>query len=182
MLESIKGIVLDIEKEKISVNVGGFGFLVNTVMESEIPTIGDEISLYTHLSITQNGVDIYGFENKTERELFRTIIKVPNIGSKTAFSLMLGLGGSGIRKALDANDPEPISKVKGIGSKTAKRIILELKDKLKLAPKKEFEEAKKALIAIGYSSKEADQAICDAVKDTDYLSVDEIVKKVLKQI
>jgi Holliday junction DNA helicase RuvA len=182
MLESIKGIVLEVEKEKISINVGGFGFLVNAFMESGIPTIGDEISLYTHLAITQNGLDIYGFENKTERDLFRTIIKVPNIGPKTAFSLMLGLGGSGIRKALDANDPEQISKVKGIGSKTAKRIILELKDKLKLAPRKEFEEAKKALIAIGYSSKEADQAISEAVKDADYLSVDEIVKKVLKEI
>ena len=61
MLESIKGVVLGIEKEKISVNVGGFGFLVNAFIESGIPTIGDEISLYTHLSITQNGVDIYGF-------------------------------------------------------------------------------------------------------------------------
>jgi Holliday junction DNA helicase RuvA len=182
MLESIRGVVLEVEKEKISINVGGFGFLVNAFMESGIPTIGDEISLYTHLAITQNGLDIYGFENKTERDLFRTIIKVPNIGPKTAFSLMLGLGGSGIRKALDANEPEQISKVKGIGSKTAKRIILELKDKLKLAPRKEFEEAKKALIAIGYSSKEADQAISEAVKDADYLSVDEIVKKVLREI
>ena len=182
MLESIKGVVLEVEKEKISVNVGGFGFLVNVVMESETPTVGDEIFLYTHLSISQNGVDIYGFENKLERELFRTIIKVPNIGPKTAFSLMLGLGGSGIRRALEASDPEPISKVKGIGSKTAKRIILELKDKLKTVPGKEFEEARKALISIGYSTKEADQAICEVMKDTDYLSVDEIVKKVLKEI
>jgi Holliday junction DNA helicase RuvA len=182
MLESIKGIVIDVEKGKISVNVGGFGFLVNAVLESETPTVGDEIFLYTHLSINQNGFDIYGFENKTERELFRTILKVPNIGPKTAFSLMQGLGGGGIRRALEASDPEPISKVKGIGSKTAKRIILELKDKLKLAPKKEFEEAKKALTAIGYSSKEAEQAICEVMKDTDYLSVDEIVKKVLKEI
>ncbi len=182
MLESIKGVVLEVEKEKISINVGGFGFLVNAVMESETPTVGDEISLYTHLSITQNGLDIYGFENKTERELFRMIIKVPNIGPKTAFSLMLGLGGHGIRKALDANDPAPISNVKGIGSKTAKRIILELKDKLKMAPAKEFEEAKKALTSIGYSPKEAEQAISEAVKDEDYLSVDEIVKKVLKEI
>ena len=182
MLESIKGVVLEVEKEKISISVGGFGFLVNTIMESETPTIGDEIFLYTHLSISQNGVDIYGFENKLERELFRTIIKVPNIGPKTAFSLMLGLGGSGLRRALDNNDPELISKVKGIGSKTAKRIILELKDKLKTSPGKEFEEAKKALIAIGYSPKEADQAICEVVKDEDFLSVDEIVKKILKEI
>jgi Holliday junction DNA helicase RuvA len=182
MLESIKGVVLNVEKEKISVSVGGFGFLVNTFMESEIPTVGDEIFLYTHLSLSQNGVDIYGFENRTERDLFRTIIKVPNIGPKTAFSLMIGLGGSGIRKALEANDPEPISRVKGIGSKTAKRIILELKDKLKTAPAKEFEEARKALISIGYSSKEADQAISEVVREGEYLSVDEIVKRVLKKI
>ncbi len=182
MLESIKGVVLDIEKEKISVNVGGFGFLVNTVMESGAPTVGDEIFLYTYLSITQNGVDIYGFENKSDRELFRTLMKVPNIGPKSAFSLMIGLGSSGIRRALDEDNPEPISKVKGIGSKTAKRIILELKDKLKLAPRKEFEEAKKALITIGYSPREADEAISEVIKDADYLSVDEIVKKVLKEI
>jgi Holliday junction DNA helicase RuvA len=182
MLESIKGVVLNVEKEKISVNVGGFGFLINVFMESGIPTVGDEIFLYTHISLTQNGVDIYGFENRSERELFRAIIKVPNIGPKTAFSLMAGLGGGGIRRALEANDPEPISRVKGIGSKTAKRIILELKDKLKLAPAKEFEEARKALISIGYSSKEADRAISEVVKDEEYLSVDEIVKRVLKKI
>lgn len=182
MLESIKGVVLGVEKEKISVSVGGFGFLINAFLESGLPTVGDEISLYTHLSITQNGVDIYGFENKTERDLFKTIIKVPNVGPKTAFSLMRGLGGSGIRRALETNDPEPISNVKGIGSKTAKRIILELKDKLKMAPAKEFEEARKALMSLGYSSKEADQAINEAVKDEDYLSVDEIIKKVLKEI
>jgi Holliday junction DNA helicase RuvA len=182
MLESIKGVVLNVEKEKISVSVGGFGFLINVFIESAIPTVGDEIFLYTHMSLTQNGVDVYGFENRSERDLFRTIIKVPNIGPKTAFSLMIGLGGSGIRRALEANDPEPISRVKGIGSKTAKRIILELKDKLKLAPAKEFEEARKALISIGYSSKEADQSISEVVKDGEYLSVDEIVKRVLKKI
>jgi Holliday junction DNA helicase RuvA len=182
MLESIKGVVSNIEKEKISINVGGFGFLVNTVMESGLPTVGDEIFLYTYLSITQNGVDIYGFENKSERELFKTLMKVPNIGPKTAFSLIIGLGSSGIRKALDEDNPDPITKVKGIGSKTAKRIILELKDKLKLTPRKEFEEAKKALITIGYSPREADEAISEVAKDADYLSVDEIVKKVLKEI
>jgi Holliday junction DNA helicase RuvA len=182
MLESIKGVVSNIEKEKISVNVGGFGFLVNAIMESGLPTVGDEIFLYTYLSITQNGVDIYGFENKSERELFKTLMKVPNIGPKTAFSLIIGLGSSGIRRALDEDNPDPIMKVKGIGNKTAKRIILELKDKLKLAPRKEFEEAKKALITIGYSPREADEAISEVVKDADYLSVDEIVKKVLKEI
>jgi Holliday junction DNA helicase RuvA len=182
MLESIKGVVSDIEKEKISINVGGFGFLVNALLESGKPAVGDEIFLYTYLSITQNGVDIYGFENKSERELFKTLMTVPNIGPRTAFSLMVGLGSGGIRKALDEENPEPITRVKGIGSKTAKRIILELKDKLKLAPRKELEEAKKALITIGYSSKEADEAINEVMKDADYLSVDEIVKKVLKEI
>lgn len=181
MLESIKGVVLAVEKDKISLSVGGFGFLINTITESNPPNTGDEIFLYTHLSINQNGVDIYGFKNKLERELFRTIIKVPNIGPKTAFALFQGLGGSGIRKALNNNDTALISKVKGIGSKTAKRIILELKDKLKVKPDKGFEEARKALISIGYSSKEAEQAIYQVTKEKDYLSVDEIVEKVLKE-
>lgn len=181
MLESIKGVVLEVEKDRISLSVGGFGFSINTVIESTPPDIGDEIFLYTHLSISQNGIDIYGFKNKLERELFRAIIKVPNIGPKTAFALFAGLGSSGIRKALDNNDLVLISKVKGIGSKTAKRIILELKDKLKMAPNKGFEEAKKALIAIGYGPKEAEQAIYQVTKEEDYLSVDEIVGKVLKE-
>ncbi|MEO0293913.1 MAG: Holliday junction branch migration protein RuvA [candidate division WOR-3 bacterium] len=181
MLESIKGVVLEINKEKITLDVGGFGVLVNAVMESAFPLVGDEIFLYTHLSMTQNGVEIYGFENKEERELFRTLIKIPNIGPKTAFSLMVSLGGSGIRKALDEENADLISNVKGIGSKTAKRIILELKDKLKFTPTKEFEEAKRALITIGYSAKEAEEAIREVMKKEKYLSVDEIVKKVLKE-
>ncbi len=181
MLESIKGVVLEVEKYKISLSVGGFGFSINTVMESGPPNTGDEIFLYTHLSISQNGIDIYGFKNKLERELFRAIIKVPNVGPKTAFVLFTGIGSSGIRKALDNNDHALISKAKGIGSKTAKRIILELKDKLKMTPGKGFEEARKALIAIGYSSKEAEQAIYEVTKEEDYFSVDEIVEKVLKE-
>jgi Holliday junction DNA helicase RuvA len=181
MLESIKGVVLEVEEDKISLSVGGFGFSINTVIGNDPPDTGDEIFLYTHLSINQNGVDIYGFKNKLERKLFRAIIKVPNIGPKTAFSLFTGLGSSGIRKALDNNDHALISKVKGIGSKTAKRIILELKDKLKMSPDKGFEEAKKALMSLGYNSKEAEQSIYQVTKEEDYLSVDEIVEKVLKE-
>lgn len=181
MLDSIKGVVLEAKKDEISVDVRGFGILVNAVMESGIPTVGDEIFLYTYLSITQNGVNIYGFENKSERELFKTVVKVPNVGPKTAFSLISGLGGAGIRRALDENNPETISRVKGIGSKTAKRIILELKDKLELEPRKEFDEARKALLSLGFSSSEADQAIREVTKGSDYLPVDEIVKKVLKE-
>lgn len=181
MLESIKGVVLEVEKHKISLSVGGFGFSVNTVLEGGYPNTGDEIFLYTHLSINQNGFNIYGFKSKLERELFRAIIKVPNVGPKTAFALFTGIGSGGIRKALDSNDHALISKAKGIGSKTAKRIILELKDKLKMAPGKGFEEAKKALVSIGYSPKEAEQSIYEVTKKEDYLSVDEIVEKVLKQ-
>ncbi len=180
MLESIKGIIMEVGEDRITVDVNGFGLSVYTPFKNKSRIIGNEIFLYTYLSITQSQMVLYGFEKKEGRDLFKTIIKVPNVGPKTAFSLMSGLGTSGIKKALADNDPEPISKVKGIGSKTAKRIILELKDKLEFAPKKELKEAKKALIALGFQSWEADNSILKVLKDSGELTADEIVERVLK--
>ncbi len=180
MLESIKGTILGKTEGKIVVDVNGFGFEINTPLKNASCNTGDEISLYTYLSITQNGVELYGFKEKESRDLFKTIIKVPNVGPKTALSIISGLGIPGIKNALSNNDPLPISRVKGIGSKTAKRIILELKDRLKLTTKKAPEEARKALMHLGFLAEEADHYIEKVLKDSEDLTSDEIVKRVLK--
>ena len=180
MLEYIKGKIQDILEDRIIVDVNGFGMGINFYSNKNSPSIGDDIALYTYLSITQNGVDLYGFREKEEKKLFRSIIKVPNVGPKTAFSLMSGLGLKGLKKALSNNDPQSISRVKGIGKKTAKRIILELKDKLELEPKIECQEARKALIRLGFSPSEADKSINEILQQTEDLSPDEIVERVLK--
>ena len=182
MLESIKGKILKKIEGKVLIDINGFGLLVNTPTGDELLKEGDEIFLYTYLSITKNGVELYGFLKYDTRELFKTIIRVPNVGPKTALSIISGLGIKGIKRALSNNDPEPISRVKGIGSKTAKRIILELKDSLKLETGKESIEARKALIKLGFLAEEANRFILKILKEDEELSSDEIVERVLKGI
>ncbi|MCK4571889.1 Holliday junction branch migration protein RuvA [candidate division WOR-3 bacterium] len=180
MLESIKGKILKKMEGRITVDVNGFGLMVNTPLKNDSFNPGDEILLHTYLSITKNGVELYGFKEHEGRELFKTIIKVPNVGPKTALSIISGLGFPGIKKALSNNDPEPISRVKGIGSKTAKRIILELKDSLQLTIKKKGDEARKALMKLGFLSEEANRCIERVLKEKEDLSSNEIVERVLK--
>ncbi len=180
MLESIKGRVLEKTEGKIIIEVNGLGLEVNTPLKNDPYGKGAEIFLYTYLSITQNGVEIYGFKEQEGRNLFKTLIKVPNVGPRTALSIISSLGIPRIKKALSEDDPLPISTVKGIGSKTAKRIILELKDRLKLTTKKAPEEARKALMRLGFLAEEAARSIENVLKDSDDLNSDEIVKRVLK--
>ncbi|MCK4225888.1 Holliday junction branch migration protein RuvA [candidate division WOR-3 bacterium] len=180
MLESIRGQILSIGEGRMTIDVNGFGLEVNTPLKNLSCKTGDEISLHTHLSITQNGIELYGFKEREGRDLFKTIIKVPNVGPKTAFCIISGLGIEGIKKALENNDPEPISRVKGIGSKTAKRIILELKDRLKLTTQKAPQEARKALMHLGFLAEEADRSIEKVLKGSAILTPEEIVERVLK--
>lgn len=182
MLDMIEGSVKEVNKETVLIDVGGFGLRVFVTNAMDTYNRGDMISIHTYLSITQNGVDLYGFREKNERELFKMIIKVPNVGPRTAFSLLKGLNLENIREALSNDDPAPFARVKGIGKKTAKRIILELKGKLKLTPERDFEEVIKALVNLGFSKEEAEFSINKVLKEEKKLSPDEMVERILKGI
>ncbi|MCK4420321.1 Holliday junction branch migration protein RuvA [candidate division WOR-3 bacterium] len=182
MLASIKGVLLEKGKDWVIVDVNGFGLQVYTPDRNGPYKIGDDIFLHTHLAITKKGVELYGFKDREGRELFKMIIKVPNVGPKTAFLLLSGLGINGIKKALSNDDPDLIARVKGMGAKTAKRIILELKGKLMLTPKEGSEEVRKALMQLGFSAEEAERSIQKVLKELPELTSNEIVERILRGV
>jgi len=202
MISYIKGELADITENYAVVEVGGIGYEVympsTTIMG--LPAIGSSIKLYTYLHVREDAISLYGFKSKDDLEMFRLLITVNGIGPKGALAILSAISADDIRFAVLAEDVKTLSKAPGIGSKTAGKLILELKDKLKLetvfeqrlknqeakstavsvvAQKKE--EAIQALTVLGYSASDA-LKIVNQVDITEDMTSEEILKLCLKRI
>ena len=201
MISYIKGELADITENYAVVEVGGIGYEVympsTTIMG--LPAIGSSIKLYTYLHVREDAISLYGFKSKDDLEMFRLLITVNGIGPKGALAILSAISADDIRFAVLAEDVKTLSKAPGIGSKTAGKLILELKDKLKLetvfeqrlknqeakstavsvvAQKKE--EAIQALTVLGYSASDA-LKIVNQVDITEDMTSEEILKLCLKR-
>ncbi len=165
-----KGVVLDVQ------GVGFFIFLTKETLNSI--EIGKEYSFFTYFSVKEDCFEIYGFRDEREREVFLSLISVQNVGEKSAMSIISTLGCDKVIEALKEGDPTYFLSVKGIGEKTAKRIVLELKGKLSF--KDELpEDAILGLIKLGYTRKEAEEKVKNVVINKKGLTPEEIIKEVL---
>ena len=196
MYEYIKGKYVGINKEYIIVENNGIGYKIFTsgATMSSIPKAGDEIMLYLEQIVREDFLGLYGFDSKEELEMFKLLLTVGGVGPKAALSLLSISRVNNLKYAILTNDEKHICRGVGIGKKTAARIILELKDKLKpeelLDNAQEFDngdnenikilsEALSALLALGYSEKEADVALKKSDKND---SVENIIKNALKEL
>ncbi|WP_346871020.1 Holliday junction branch migration protein RuvA [Clostridium sp. UBA5119] len=193
MYEYIKGIFKSIEKEYIVIECGNIGYKIFTSGStiSNMPAIDQQIKIYTHQIVREDFIGLYGFLTKDEISMFNLLISINGVGPKAALSLMSIANVSTLKYAIITDDDKLITKAPGIGKKTAQRIILELKDKVTVGdamPKgttisdididnKKLSEAVGALIALGYSDKEAEKAIEKANRSK---SVEDIIKECLK--
>ncbi len=193
MYEYIKGIFKSIEKEYIVIECGSIGYKIFTSGStiSNMPAIDQQIKIYTHQIVREDFIGLYGFLTKDEISMFNLLISINGVGPKAALSLMSIANVSTLKYAIITDDDKLITKAPGIGKKTAQRIILELKDKIALGdamPKgttisdididnEKLSEAVGALIALGYSDKEAEKAIEKANRSN---SVEDIIKECLK--
>ncbi len=177
MIASIHGELLEVSEEGIVVEAAGVGYniMVPGTVLSELPRVGQEVRIYTHLSVREDAMKLYGFLDREELEIFRLLIGVSGIGPKGALGILTALTVDELRIAVLTDDLKTIGKAPGIGKKTAQKLILELKDRMKLvdeqflktessaAPAGSAEtgrdEAIQALMALGYSSSEALHAI-----------------------
>ena len=175
----------------------GIGFRINVTDTSSLLTMreGEEMIVYTYLQVKEDGMSLYGFSDPDELKLFEMLITVNGVGPKAGLAIMsLGTPNS-IKAAIAGKDAATISQAQGVGKKTAERVILELCDKVSALPIEGAElaapaiktaatgdkaEAIVALTTLGYSKKEAEQAIM-SVPDED-LSVEEYIKKALKYL
>ena len=175
----------------------GFQIFVPASTLNRMPARGSMVKIYTHLYVREDRICLYGFLTRDELEVFDLLISVSGIGPKSALGILSTLSPDELRMAILAEDTKTLSKAPGVGNKTARRLILDLKDKLKLGPKEEplpsteasdagevtgnQKEAVLALVALGYSQTEALQAV-GKCPITSEMGTDEILKLALKQL
>ena len=203
MIAYIVGELTEIGEGRIVVETGGIGYLLVVPQGPKTPylEIGEQIKVWTHMSVAQDGgITLYGMYSKEEQELFRMLITVSGIGPKGALGILSALSPDEIRFAIISEDDAAIARAPGIGKKTARKVILELKDKIDAADVWRSEvgaeirgeaapagdsnavsEAVEALVALGYRPVEARNALKNAGITAD-MDVEAILKAALKEL
>jgi Holliday junction DNA helicase RuvA len=146
---------------QVLVDVGGVAYELDVPMSTfySLPATGEAVSLYTHLVVREDAHVLYGFATLEERSAFRQLIRISGVGARTALAVLSGLSVADLARAVTLQEATPLTRVPGIGKKTAERLLLELKGKLvETAPTAAGQQASdvvNALVALGYSDKEA---------------------------
>jgi len=178
MIGRIQGILVSIHPPRLLVDCQGIGYEVDVPMSTlyQLPQAGQKITLLTHFQVREDAQQLFGFATETEREAFRQLIKISGVGSRTALAVLSGMSVNELAQAIALQEAGRLTQVPGIGKKTAERLCLELKGKLApdlgIVPggKPEAIEASsevlQALLALGYSEKEALLALKQIPPDT----------------
>lgn len=200
MYSYIRGVLTDQEEDLLVVETRGIGYNIYTTGQTfhSLPSIGEEVKLYTHLHVREDAMILYGFLTKDDLRVFKLLIGVSGIGPKGALAILSVMTTDDLRFAVLGEDAKSIARAPGVGAKTAQRLILELKDKLSLSDAFEQKlahtneqraesakgakhEAVQALVALGYSSSEALKAI-SGISITEETDVEDILKAALKNM
>ena len=199
MISYVRGELAAVEADKAVVDVGGIGYAVFMPQQSLalLPPAGSEVKIHTYLNVREDAVQLFGFLTRDDLEIFRLVIGVSGIGPKGGLNILSCLSPDELRFAVMSNDVKAISAAPGIGKKTAEKLILELKDKLRIEDVLEHAasegrsagatapggavatEAVQALVALGYGSTEALQAV-KQVEISEDMEVEEVLKAALK--
>ena len=193
MITQIKGRLVEKSPTELVIDCNGLGYLVNISLNTfSLLSDSENISLYTHLQVKEDSHTLFGFYDKTERNLFRKLISVSGIGASTARTMLSSLNPEEIQRAILSENVSTIQSVKGIGLKTAQRVIIELKDKVSaisegLESSSNFtnskrEESLSALEVLGYSRKQTTKVVDKLISETSKISVEEIIKNALNKL
>lgn len=194
MYRYIKGNIEEIGENFVVVDNNGIGYLIysstNTIDKINV---GQEKKIYTHLNVREDDMSLFGFATVVELDLYKLLLSVSKVGPKVGLAILSELTPSEIKKAILMEDTKPLSKASGVGAKTAKRIILELKDKIddkilvqecdderSQGSNNGLQEAITALQALGYTKVEVNSVIRKIDIDTD--STEKIIKLALKEL
>jgi len=193
MIAHLQGKLVEKTPTQVIIDCGGVGYHVNISLHtySLLPS-SDFIKLYTHLQIKEDAHTLFGFMEKSEREIFKMLLSVSGIGASIARTMLSSLDPKQITNAIASGDVVTIQSIKGIGSKTAQRVILDLKEKvLKLYDLDEVsmsqsntnrDEALSALEVLGFVRKSSEKIVEKIVKEDPDSSVETIIKKALKSL
>lgn len=195
MISRLSGTLLEVNPPSLVIDVAGVGYEVevpNTVFDG-LPATGQPLVLVTHLQITQDHHTLYGFASSAERALFRQLLKISGIGAKLALTILSGAPGEVLARYVADSDAAALTKLPGIGKKTAERIIIELRDKLDDLPMAAgsatgaapaasgaIHEASDALRSLGYKPAEVSRMVRDVAEDG--MSAEDIIRKALQRV
>jgi Holliday junction DNA helicase RuvA len=192
----LRGRILDKQPPQLLLDVHGIGYEVDAPMTTfyEMPAVGEEVTLFTHLAVREDAHTLYGFAKRTDRELFRNLLKVNGVGARLALAILSGMETRVFISCVQAGDASALVKLPGIGKKTAERLIIELRDRLELAAEavtsaasvaavpaaSPVEDAVSALVGLGYKPQQASQMV-RALKTAD-MSSEEIIRSALQTV
>jgi Holliday junction DNA helicase RuvA len=192
MIGRIQGILIERQPPQIVVMVAGIGYEIDVPMSTfyGLPGLQEEVMLYTHLAIREDAHLLYGFASQAERESFRSLLKVSGIGAKSALAILSGMTVEQLALAISAENIAVLCNIPGIGTKTAERLVLELRGKLSTnavsnakgmlqVNQGHHADVLQALLALGYNEKESARVIQTLAAD---VSVSEGIRTALKYL
>jgi len=193
MIAQIKGKLVAKTPTYVIIDCGGVGYEIKISLNtfSQIGE-GETCLLYTHFVVREDAQLLYGFKETSERELFRLLISVSGVGSATAIMILSSLSPNETKQAILNSDVNTLKSVKGIGAKSAERIIIDLRDKIAKVDSGSTislpsnntvkDEALSALVMLGFAKNSAEKALNKIVKAGDDFSVEELIKRALKSL
>ncbi|MGM0471598.1 MAG: Holliday junction branch migration protein RuvA [Bacillota bacterium] len=198
MIAQLKGELISKAEDYIIIDVNGVGYEVSipTSLHNNLPELGTAVMVYTHTYVREDRFVLYGFLQQSELQLFRQLLKISKIGPKVAIGILSALQVRDFKLAITQEDIETLKQVKGIGKKTAQRLILELKGKIDLeelttadesieqsTDQKQRQEAVQGLVNLGYKKSQAQQVVQSVASDLSSASeVEEIIKLALQEL
>ena len=199
MIGRLTGLLLEKTPPFILVDVGGVGYEVEVPLSTltRLPETGEEVVLHTHFVVREDAQLLYGFYDKLERQVFRSLIKVNGVGPKLALALLSGMDVAEFVGCIQRNDVQALVRLPGVGKKTAERLIIEMRDRLDewgvsaegentvslsatVSARAVLRDAETALISLGYKPPEAARMIA-SIKDEE-LDLEALIKEALKQM
>lgn len=192
MIGFLRGIVADKKPPQLMLDVNGVGYEVEAPMSTfyALPDVGSEVSLFTHLAVREDAHILYGFATRDERRLFRSLIKISGVGAKLALTILSGMSVEAFARCVDEEDPDTLVRLPGVGKKTAARLLVEMRDRIKDAvpagagtsragsKSGALAEAQDALLALGYKPREASRLLENI--DTEGLNTEELIRLALQ--
>jgi Holliday junction DNA helicase RuvA len=192
MIGSLRGKLTAKHAPQIIVECQGVGYEVETPMSTflDLPSIGEDLFLHTHLLVREDAQILYGFSSEKERSLFRTVLRISGVGAKMGLAILSAMSVSDFQRCVQYEDAAMLVKIPGVGKKTAERLIIEMRDKIDktdtgsgatrvVAAANPRSEAVDALVTLGYKANEVNKLI--GSMDVDGKSAEDIIRLALRQ-
>ena len=198
MIGRLRGTLLEKQPPQLLLDVGGVGYEVSAPMTTfyELPETGNEVTLHTHLAVREDAHVLYGFLREQDRALFRNLIKVSGVGPKLALAILSGMSADEFAGCVHGGNSAALTKLPGVGKKTAERLVIEMKDRLKdwqgaalpgavagaaATPASDaVKDAISALVGLGYKPQEASKMVSRL--ECEGLSSEEVIRLALKSM